>query len=211
MESTVASVPPQGGRKHPQQENIQIDTTNILFICGGAFVGLDKVVESRLNQTSLGFNAQVTKFDNDTTKMIKELQPHDLIKYGLIPEFVGRLPVVVGLNDLTEDALVDIMTKPRNAIVKQYEKMFDMENIDLEIKPEAVRAVSQKAMKLKTGARGLRTIMEDKMLELMYDVPSEHDIEKIVIDENVINNNQKPTIIRKPEEPKTEEKKVVNE
>ena len=211
LESTVASVPPQGGRKHPQQENIQIDTTNILFICGGAFVGLDKVVESRLNQTSLGFNAQVTKFDNDTTKMIKELQPHDLIKYGLIPEFVGRLPVVVGLNDLTEDALIDIMTKPRNAIVKQYEKMFDMENIDLEIKPEAVRAVSQKAMKLKTGARGLRTIMEDKMLELMYDVPSEHDIEKIVIDENVINNNQKPIIIKKPEEPKNEEKKVVNE
>ena len=211
LESTVASVPPQGGRKHPQQENIQIDTTNILFICGGAFVGLDKVVEGRLNQTSLGFNAQVTKFDNDTTKMIKELQPHDLIKYGLIPEFVGRLPVVVGLNDLTEDALIDIMTKPRNAIVKQYEKMFDMENIDLEIKPEAVRAVSQKAMKLKTGARGLRTIMEDKMLELMYDVPSEHDIEKIVIDENVINNNQKPIIIKKPEEPKNEVKKVVNE
>lgn len=211
LESTVASVPPQGGRKHPQQENIQIDTTNILFICGGAFVGLDKVVESRLNQTSLGFNAKVTKFDGSSSKMIKELQPHDLIKYGLIPEFVGRLPVVVGLDNLTEDALVDIMTKPKNAIVKQYEKMFDMENISLEIKPEAIRAVSQKAMKLKTGARGLRTIMEDKMLELMYDAPSENDIEKIVIDENVITENTQPIIIKKKEVKEPTEKKIVNE
>ncbi len=212
LESTVASVPPQGGRKHPQQENIQIDTTNILFICGGAFVGLDKVVESRLNQSSLGFNAQVKKFDGSSSKMIKELQPHDLIKYGLIPEFVGRLPVVVGLDDLTEDALVDIMTKPRNAIVKQYEKMFDMEHIDLEIKPEAIRAVSKKAMKLKTGARGLRTIMEDKMLELMYDAPDEHDIEKIIIDENVINDNKEPTIIKKEASPSDlQDKKIVNE
>ena len=212
LESTVASVPPQGGRKHPQQENIQIDTTNILFICGGAFVGLDKVVESRLNQSSLGFNAQVKKFDGSSSKMIKELQPHDLIKYGLIPEFVGRLPVVVGLDDLTEDALVDIMTKPRNAIVKQYEKMFDMEHIDLEIKPEAIRAVSKKAMKLKTGARGLRTIMEDKMLELMYDAPDEHDIEKIIIDENVINDNKEPIIIKKEASPSDlQDKKIVNE
>lgn len=212
LESTIASVPPQGGRKHPQQENLQIDTTNILFICGGAFVGLDKVIESRLNQTSLGFNAQVKKFDGDATKMIHELQPHDLTKYGLIPEFVGRLPVVVGLSDLNEQALVEIMTKPRNAIIKQYEKMFDIENINLEIKPEAVRAVSKKAMELKTGARGLRTIMEEHMLELMYEAPNDKQISKIIINEECITENAKPTIIR--EESKTEEqedKKVVNE
>ena len=211
LESTVASVPPQGGRKHPQQENLQIDTTNILFICGGAFVGLDKVVEGRLNQSSLGFSAEVTKFDNDATKMIKQLQPHDLIKYGLIPEFVGRLPVCVGLSDLSEKALVEIMTKPRNAIVKQYEKMFDIENIELEIKPEAVTAVSRKAMELKTGARGLRTIMEEHMLELMYEAPADKEIQKIIIDENVITNNAKPIIIKKSIEQIDEDKKVVNQ
>ncbi len=209
LESTIASVPPQGGRKHPQQENIQIDTTNILFICGGAFVGLDKVVESRLNQSSLGFSAEVTKFDNDATKMIKQLQPHDLTKYGLIPEFVGRLPVVVGLSELTEQALVDIMTKPRNAIVKQYEKLFDIENIKLEIKPDAVRAVSKKAMELKTGARGLRTIMEEHMLQLMYDAPNDPEISKIIINEDVITKNAKPIIIKEHKE--EENKKVVNE
>ena len=207
LESTVASVPPQGGRKHPQQENLQIDTTNILFICGGAFVGLDKVVESRVNTSSLGFNAKVTNFDGDATKIIKELQPHDLTKYGLIPEFVGRLPVVVGLSDLNEQALVEIMTKPKNAIVKQYKKMFDMENIELEIMPEAVRAVSQKAMKLKTGARGLRTIMEEHMLELMYDVPNDKDISKVIINEDCITKNASPIIIRANEEIK----KAVNE
>ncbi len=196
LESTVASVPPQGGRKHPQQENIQIDTTNILFICGGAFVGLDKVVESRVNTSSLGFNAEVKSFDNDATKLIKELQPHDLTKYGLIPEFVGRLPVVVGLSDLSEQALVDIMTKPKNAIIKQYEKMFDMENIALEIQPQAIRAVSKKAMELKTGARGLRTIMEEYMLDLMYDAPNDKNISKIIINEDCITNNAKPVIIR---------------
>lgn len=209
LESTIASVPPQGGRKHPQQENIQIDTTNILFICGGAFVGLDKVVESRLNQSSLGFSAEVTKFDNDATKMIKQLQPHDLTKYGLIPEFVGRLPVVVGLSELTEQALVEIMTKPRNAIVKQYEKLFDIENIKLEIKPDAVRAVSRKAMELKTGARGLRTIMEEHMLQLMYDAPNDPDITEIIINEDVITKNAKPIIIKEHKE--EENKKVVNE
>ena len=209
LESTVASVPPQGGRKHPQQEHLQIDTTNILFICGGAFVGLDKVVEGRINKTSLGFSADVVKFDNNAEKMIKSLQPQDLIKYGLIPEFVGRLPVCVGLNDLNEQALVEIMTKPRNAIVKQYKKMFDIENIELEIKPEAVRAVSQKAMTLKTGARGLRTIMEEHMLELMYDAPDDKNISKIIIDENVITKKEKPIIIKKEE--CSDNKKVVNE
>ncbi len=212
IESTIASVPPQGGRKHPQQENIQIDTTNILFICGGAFVGLDKVVESRVNQTSLGFNAKVEKFDGQTTKLIKQLQPHDLIKYGLIPEFVGRLPVVVGLNDLNEEALMQIMTKPKNALIKQYEKLFDIENIKLEIKPEAISAVAKKAMELKTGARGLRTIMEEHMLDLMYNAPNDTNISKIIIGEKVITENAKPIVI-KNEEIKTqnENKKVVNE
>ena len=208
LESTVASVPPQGGRKHPQQENIQIDTTNILFICGGAFVGLDKVVESRLNQSSLGFNAKVTKFSEDSTKLIHELQPQDLIQYGLIPEFVGRLPVVVGLSDLNEQALVEIMTKPKNAIIKQYKKLFDIENIDLEVKPAAIRAVSKKALELKTGARGLRTIMEGKMLELMYNAPNDKKISKIIIDEDVITKNAEPTIIHEEAEP---EKKVVGQ
>ena len=208
IESTVASVPPQGGRKHPQQENIQIDTSNILFICGGAFVGLDKVVESRLNQSSLGFNANVTKFSEDSSKLIQNLQPQDLIQYGLIPEFVGRLPVVVGLSDLNEQALVEIMTKPKNAIIKQYKKLFDIEHIDLEIKPAAIRAVSKKALELKTGARGLRTILEGKMLDLMYNVPDDKKITKIIIDEDCITKNAKPTIIREEEQP---EKKVVGQ
>ena len=209
LESTIASVPPQGGRKHPQQENIQIDTTNILFICGGAFVGLDKVVESRINQSSLGFNAKVTNFSEDKSKLIKELQPQDLIQYGLIPEFVGRLPVVVGLSDLNEQALVEIMTKPKNAIIKQYKKLFDIENIDLEIKPAAIRAVSKKAMELKTGARGLRTIMEGKMLELMYNAPNDKKISKIIIDEDCITKNAKPTIIHEKDQSIEPEKKVV--
>ena len=159
-------------------------------------MGLDKVVESRVNQTSLGFNAKVEKFDGNATKLIKQLQPHDLIKYGLIPEFVGRLPVVVGLNDLNEKALVEIIKKQKNAIVKQYEKMFDIENIKLEIKPEAISAVAKKAMELKTGARGLRTIMEEHMLDLMYNAPNDPKITKIVIGENVITENEKPIIIR---------------
>ena len=208
LESTVASVPPQGGRKNPQQEMLQIDTTNILFICGGAFVGLDKVVESRLNQTAIGFNAKVTKFSEDASKLIHELQPQDLINYGLIPEFVGRLPVVVGLNDLNEQALIDIMTKPKNAIIKQYKKLFDIEHIDLEIKPAAIRAVSKKAMELKTGARGLRTIMEGKMLELMYNAPNDKKISKIIIDEDCITKDAKPTIIHEQDQA---EKKVVGQ
>lgn len=162
IESTTASVPPQGGRKHPHQEMIQIDTTNILFICGGAFVGLDKIIESRMNNTSLGFNATInTTIEKSQINFVKHLQPQDLIKFGLIPEFVGRLPVVVGLHDLTENALIRILTEPKNAILKQYKKMFDIDKVDLEFEPEAIRSVAHKALELKTGARGLRTILED--------------------------------------------------
>ena len=197
IESTVASVPPQGGRKHPQQENIQIDTTNILFICGGAFVGLDKVIKNRLSATTLGFNASVKKVKEEKSEdYFKCVQPQDFIKYGLIPEFVGRLPVVVGLKDLDEDSLVKILTQPKNAIVKQYKKLMEMDNIELQFEDEAIKAVAKKAIELKTGARGLRTILEDNMLNIMYNAPEDKTIKKIVITPSVISNNEKPIIIR---------------
>ena len=205
IESTIASVPPQGGRKHPQQELLQIDTKNILFICGGAFVGLDKIIEKRQNKNTLGFSAEVVKDeDKKLSQVIKEIQPQDLIKYGLIPEFVGRLPIVVGLDELTEDALVKIMTEPKNALVKQYKTMFKIDGVDLDIKPEAVRAVAKKAMKLKTGARGLRTIMEDIMLDIMFVTPDDKTIAKLVVNEETVKTKQ-PEIIKKEKE-KTEEK-----
>ena len=205
IESTIASVPPQGGRKHPHQEMLQIDTTNILFICGGAFVGLDKIIESRMNNTTLGFNATVnTTVEKSQINLVKHLQPQDLIKFGLIPEFVGRLPVVVGLNDLNENALIRILTEPKNAILKQYKKMFDIDKVELEFEPEAIRSVAHKAMELKTGARGLRTILEDGMLELMYDIPSRQDVAKIIIPkEYFVDKEAKPIIVSKVED-KTE-------
>ena len=205
IESTIASVPPQGGRKHPQQELLQIDTKNILFICGGAFVGLDKIIEKRQNKNTLGFSAEVVKDeDKKLSQVIKEIRPQDLIKYGLIPEFVGRLPIVVGLDELTEDALVKIMTEPKNALVKQYKTMFKIDGVDLDIKPEAVRAVAKKAMKLKTGARGLRTIMEDIMLDIMFVTPDDKTIAKLVVNEETVKTKH-PEIIKKEKE-KTEEK-----
>ena len=207
IESTTASVPPQGGRKHPHQEMIQIDTTNILFICGGAFVGLDKIIESRMNNTSLGFNATInTTIEKSQINFVKHLQPQDLIKFGLIPEFVGRLPVVVGLHDLTENALIRILTEPKNAILKQYKKMFDIDKVDLEFEPEAIRSVAHKALELKTGARGLRTILEDGMLELMYEIPSRNDVAKVIIPKNYFTETDiKPILITKEEEKKTED------
>ncbi|HIV01341.1 MAG TPA: ATP-dependent Clp protease ATP-binding subunit ClpX [Candidatus Caccopulliclostridium gallistercoris] len=207
IESTTASVPPQGGRKHPHQEMIQIDTTNILFICGGAFVGLDKIIESRMNNTSLGFNATInTTIEKSQINFVKHLQPQDLIKFGLIPEFVGRLPVVVGLHDLTENALIRILTEPKNAILKQYKKMFDIDKVDLEFEPEAIRSVAHKALELKTGARGLRTILEDGMLELMYEIPSRKDVAKVIIPKNYFTETDiKPILITKEEEKKTED------
>ncbi len=199
LESTVASVPPQGGRKHPHQEMLQIDTTNILFICGGAFVGLDKIIEARENDTTLGFNAKIeSQEEKEKKNYIKDIQPNDLIKFGLIPEFVGRLPVVVGLDELDENALVKILTEPKNSIIKQYNLMFKIDGINIEFSEDAIQAIAKKAMELKTGARGLRTIIEGKMNRLMYEAPSYKDIEKIVVNSNFIElENAQPEIIRK--------------
>lgn len=210
LESTVANVPPQGGRKHPHQEMIQIDTTNILFICGGAFVGLDKIVEARKNDTTLGFNASIkTSKEKEKTNYVSEIQPNDLVKFGLIPEFIGRLPVLVGLDDLTEEALVKILTEPKNSIIKQYELMFRMDGIKLEFDEMAVKSIAKRAMQLKTGARGLRTIIESKMTKLMYEAPSIKDIDKIIVTENFIElENGQPEIIKK-EGNRNDEKKEV--
>ena len=198
IESTVASVPPQGGRKHPQQELLQIDTKNILFICGGAFVGLSDIIEKRVNKTSLGFNAEIKKEEEkNIAELISKIQPQDLIKFGLIPEFVGRLPIVVGLNELDVDALKKIMTIPKNSITKQYETMFKLDGIDLEIDDKAVTAIAKKAIELKTGARGLRTIMESSMLDLMFKTPSDKSISKIKLSADTILRNEMPKIIRK--------------
>ncbi len=197
IESTVASVPPQGGRKHPQQECLRIDTTNILFICGGAFVGLKEIIDKRKENSSLGFGGTVKEENTDEAIDFKSVQPQDLIKYGLIPEFVGRIPITVGLNPLDENALVNILTQPKNALVKQYKRLIGLDNVELEITDGAVRAVAKKAIELKTGARGLRTILENIMLESMYDIPSQKDLEKVVIDENVVIGTEKPKLIKK--------------
>ena len=199
LESTVASVPPQGGRKHPHQEMLQIDTTNILFICGGAFVGLDKIIDAREKDSTLGFNAQIkSNIEKTEAKLIKDVQPDDLIKFGLIPEFIGRLPVVVGLDDLDEDAMIKILTEPKNSIVKQYDLMFKIDGIKIEFSSDAIRSIAQKAMKLKTGARGLRTIIESKMTKLMYEAPSLKDVEKIIVTDKFIElDNGQPIIVKK--------------
>ncbi len=197
IESTVASVPPQGGRKHPQQECIRIDTTNILFICGGAFVGLDEIIAKRKENSSLGFGGNVKNSKKENSNFAREVQPQDLIKYGLIPEFVGRIPITVGLKALDEKALVNILTEPKNALVKQYKRLIGLDEVELEITDDAVSAVARKAIELKTGARGLRTIFENLMLDTMYDLPSQSDVEKVVIDESVVTNGEKPKIIKK--------------
>ncbi len=197
LESTVASVPPQGGRKHPQQEMYQIDTTNILFICGGAFVGLDKIIQKRQDNSSLGFGANVKKDEETYSELIEEIQPNDLIKFGLIPEFVGRLPIVVGINDLDEKALIEILENPKNSLIKQYKKLFSYDNVDVEVQPEALKLVADKAIKLKTGARGLRSILEDTMLNIMYEIPSDPSIEKVVITPDTIDKKSKPILVRK--------------
>ena len=197
IEGTVASVPPQGGRKHPQQECLQIDTTNILFICGGAFIGLDKVVEQRMETCSLGFGGKVKGKDEvDAAELVEKIQPQDLIKYGLIPEFVGRMAIVVGLKALDEDANVKILVEPKNSLVKQYQKLLKMDNIDLEFENAALVAVAKKTLERKTGARGLRSILESVMLDFMYDAPSDTSIKKIVIDKDCIDSDRKPKIIR---------------
>lgn len=206
IEGTIASVPPQGGRKHPQQECYQIDTTNILFLCGGAFVDLDKIVDTRKDNSKLGFGSSVkgtTNYNYD--KLIGELQPIDLIKFGLIPEFVGRVPIVVGLNALDENALVKILSEPKNALTKQYKAQFKMDDVELDFEETALRAVAKKAMDLNTGARGLRSIMEEALLELMYVIPTDKTIDKIVINGNVISKKEKPEIIRTDKDPKSQQ------
>ena len=203
IEGTVASVPPQGGRKHPQQEFLQVDTSNILFIVGGAFAGLDKIIRSRSETGGIGFSAEVKSKDEESAlgEILYDVEPEDLIKYGLIPEFVGRLPVVATLEELDEDALVEILTQPRNALNKQYEKLFDMEGSEVEFRDDALRAVARKAMERKTGARGLRTILEQVLLDTMYDLPSMENVRKVVIDESVILGNSKPYMIFDASEP----------
>ncbi len=197
IEGTIASVPPQGGRKHPQQEFLQVNTANILFIVGGAFAGLDKVIRDRSEQGGIGFSAEVRSKD-DSRKMGEILcgvEPEDLIKYGLIPEFVGRLPVVATLEELDEEALVQILTEPKNALVKQYSRLFEMEDCELEFREDALRAIAKKAMERKTGARGLRTIMEQVLLDTMYDLPSMEEVSKVVIDEAVIMGEKEPYVL----------------
>ena len=203
IEGTVASVPPQGGRKHPQQEFLQVDTSNILFIVGGAFAGLDKIIRSRSETGGIGFSAEVKSKDEQTAlgEILYDVEPEDLIKYGLIPEFVGRLPVVATLEELDEGALVKILTEPRNALTKQYEKLFDLEGSEVEFRDDALRAVARKAMERKTGARGLRTILEQVLLDTMYDLPSMENVRKVVIDESVILGNSKPYMIFDASEP----------
>ena len=203
IEGTVANGPPQGGRKHPQQEFLHVDTTNILFICGGAFAGLEKIVSRRGKDTSIGFGAKVAaEEERGIGEIIKDVQPEDLLKYGLIPEFVGRLPIIATLGDLDEEALVKVLTEPKNALVKQYVTMFEMENVKLTFTDDALRAIARKAIERKTGARGLRAIMEDNLLELMYEIPDKKEVAEIVIDEKVINDKTEPKFILRKQEDK---------
>ena len=197
IEGTIASVPPQGGRKHPQQEFLQVDTSNILFICGGAFAGLEQVIRNRSEKSGIGFGAEVRGKNNRKSigELLIDLESDDLIRFGLIPEFVGRLPVVATLEELDEEALITILTKPKNALTKQYEKMFEMENCELEFREDALKAVALKAMERKTGARGLRTILENTLLETMYELPSMNNVSKVVIDAAVIMGDAKPYLV----------------
>ena len=199
IEGTIASVPPQGGRKHPQQEFLQVDTSNILFICGGAFAGLEKIVLNRTQKGGIGFTSEVRDVNTRPhgTDIFKEVEPEDLIKYGLIPEFVGRLPVVATLEELDERALISILTEPKNALTKQYKRLFDMEGAELEFRDEALSAVAQKAMQRKTGARGLRTILENVLLDTMYELPSMKNVSKVVVDDTVIEGHQQPYVVYK--------------
>jgi len=197
IEGTIASIPPQGGRKHPNQEFLQVDTSKILFIVGGAFAGLDKVIQNRTHKGGIGFSATVKSKDNEraVSEILKTVEPEDLIQFGLIPEFVGRLPVVATLNELDEDALVQILTEPKNSLSKQYHKMFEMEDVELEIRDDALHAIAHKAMERKTGARGLRSIIENVLLDTMFDLPSVKNVAKVVIDENVINGENTPILV----------------
>ncbi|HDK37824.1 MAG TPA: ATP-dependent Clp protease ATP-binding subunit ClpX, partial [Thiolapillus brandeum] len=197
IEGTIASIPPQGGRKHPQQEFLQVDTSKILFVVGGAFAGLDKVIRNRSEKGGIGFSAEIrTKEESRSVgELLRDVEPEDLVSYGLIPEFVGRLPVVATLEELDEDALVQILTQPKNALIKQYQRLFEMEGAELEIREDALRSIARKAMERKTGARGLRTILEHVLLDIMYDLPSMENVSKVVIDQSVIDGENDPYII----------------
>ena len=198
IESTVANVPPQGGRKHPQQEMLRIDTTDILFICGGAFVGLDKIVQKRKDTTSLGFGGQVKLADNEVSyEMLADVKPQDLTKYGLIPEFVGRVPIVVSLHPLDEEALVNILTRPKNAIIKQYQKLIALDGVKLTVEDAAVREIANTAIRLKTGARGLRTIIESFMTPVMYKLPSEPNVEEVIVTKDCVTRSAEPKLVYK--------------
>jgi len=199
IEGTIANVPPKGGRKHPQQDFVKVDTTNILFICGGAFVGLDSIIKSRLGKSSIGFGADVQGArDLSLGEVLEKVQPEDLIKYGLIPEFVGRMPVVATLEELDEDALVKILREPKNALIKQFQKLFEMDNVKLHFTEGAIRAIAKEAIEKKTGARGLRAIIEKAMLDVMYELPSRKEVKECVINEDVIVNNAEPILITEP-------------
>ena len=198
IEGTVANVPPQGGRKHPQQEFLHVDTTNILFICGGAFAGIEKIINRRSQKTSIGFGAKVaSKQEKPVGEVMKDIQPEDLLKYGLIPEFIGRLPIIASLEDLDEKALVNILTEPKNALVKQYVALFNMEDVKLTITDDALAAIARKAIERKSGARGLRAIMEEKLLELMYDITDKKEVAEIIIDGDVIDGKKTPILVYK--------------
>jgi ATP-dependent Clp protease ATP-binding subunit ClpX len=196
IEGTIASVPPQGGRKHPNQDFVQVDTTNILFVCGGAFDGLDKVIRNRTEQAGIGFGAEVKSRDSkDVSETLRMIEPEDLIKFGLIPEFVGRLPVVATLHELDEAALMEILVEPKNALIKQYQKLFAMEGAELEVRPQALQAIARRALKRKTGARGLRSILESVLLDTMYELPNMENVSKVVVDEGMIEGASKPILI----------------
>jgi len=196
MEGTVASVPPQGGRKHPQQDFLQVDTTNILFICGGAFAGIDKIISNRGDKSSIGFEAEVKdKSEKEIGHILKKLETEDLLKFGLIPEFVGRLPVIATLDDLNEESLVEILTKPKNALIKQYQKLFAFENVKLEFTEDALNLIAKKAIEKTTGARGLRSILENILLDTMYSLPGVEGVNEIVVNTEVIEKNSKPLYI----------------
>lgn len=196
IEGTMANIPPKGGRKHPQQDFVKVDTSNILFICGGTFNGLDRIIRNRIGSKSMGFEAELQQAkDDDTDRLMTLIQPEDLIKYGMIPEFMGRIPIIASLNSLSEDALVRILTEPKNALIKQYKKLFEVEGVELKFSDEAIKAIAQDAIKRKSGARGLRAILESVMLDIMYDIPSMSDVRECIIGESVINGKEQPLLV----------------